>query len=262
MESQEPVLLVEAQDRVRVVRLNRPDALNAANAELHTRLSQVWSELEADPDCSAVVLTGAGRNFCAGGDMGLLQAMHDDEKVRAATLQEGKEIVERLVRFPLPLIAAVHGAAVGLGCSLVGLSDIVIMEESAYLADPHVSVGLVAGDGGALTWPTMMSLIRAKEYLFTGDRIPARVALELGLANRVVADGTSFDEALALAARLARQPAQALRDTKRAINKGLERAMVDVLDFAVAAESISNASDEHGEIIKRFLKKRAERSTT
>ncbi len=257
MDSEQPVLTVEARGRVRVVRLNRPKALNAANAELHRRLSQVWRELEGDPECYAVVLTGTGRTFSAGGDMGLLHDMNQDDKVRAAILQEGREIVESLVRFPLPLIAAVNGAAVGLGCSLIGFSDIVIMEESAYLADPHVSVGLVAGDGGVLTWPALMSLVRAKEYLFTGDRISAAAALELGLANRIVPDGTSLDEALSLAERLARQPAQALRDTKRAVNKTLERAMTEALDFAIAAESISSGSREHGEIVNRFLAKRA-----
>jgi len=257
MDSEDPVLVVEARGRVRVVRLNRPDALNAADAQLHARLSQVWRELEADPECYAVVLTGTGRTFSAGGDMGLLQGMYQDERLRAYILQEGREIVQSLVRFPLPLIAAVNGPAVGLGCSLVGFSDIVIMEQSAYLADPHVSVGLVAGDGGVLTWPALMSLVRAKEYLFTGDRIPASAALQLGLANRVVDDGTSLDQALALAERLALQPAQALRDTKRAVNKTLERAMTDALDFAIAAESISNGSREHGQIVERFLAKRS-----
>jgi enoyl-CoA hydratase len=257
MNSEQPVLTVEVRGRVRVVRLNRPDALNAANAELHRRLSQVWRELEDDPECYAVVITGNGRTFSAGGDMGLLHDMNQDDQIRTAILQEGRQIVEDLVRFPLPLIAAVNGPAVGLGCSLIGFSDIVIMEQSAYLADPHVSVGLVAGDGGVLTWPALMSLVRAKEYLFTGDRIPASAALQLGLANRVVPDGTSLDEALSLADRLASQPAQALRDTKRAVNKTLERAMTDALDFAIAAESISSASREHGDIVDRFLRKRS-----
>lgn len=255
MTGQEPVLLVEARDRIRIVRLNRPEARNAANPELHRRLAEVWPELEADPDCSVVVITGNGKAFCGGGDMGLLKTMNEEERVRTSTLAEARQIVERLVRFPLPVIAAVNGAAVGLGCSLAGLCDIVIMEESAYLADPHVSVGLVAADGGALTWPAMTSLLRAKEFLFTGERVSSRVAVELGLANRVVPDGSSLEEALVLADKLARQPAQALRDTKRALNKPLERALHDVLDFALAAESISSGSAEHRQIVDRFLSK-------
>lgn len=260
MKEPAPVLLVESHDRVRIVRLNRPDALNAANPELHRRLAEVWDELAADAGCSAVVITGSGRAFCGGGDMGLLKQMHDDEEIRAATLNEARQIVERLIRFPYPVISAVNGPAVGLGCSLAGLSDLVLIEESAYLADPHVSVGLVAADGGALTWPSMTSLLRAKEYLFTGDRIPAHVAVEIGLANRVVPDGSSLAEALVLAERIARQPRQALIDTKRAANKHLERAMHDILDFALAAENISSASTEHSQIIDRFLEKAAAKS--
>ena len=251
------VLLVESRDRIRVVRLNRPEALNAANPELHRRLAEVWLELEGDPGCSVVVITGNGRAFCGGGDMTLLKRMNEDEEVRAAILREARQIVERLIRFRFPVIAAVNGPAVGLGCSLAGLSDVVLIEESAYLADPHVSVGLVAADGGALTWPSMTSLLRAKEYLFTGDRIVAKDAVEFGLANRVVPDGSSLDEALSLAERIARQPTQALIDTKRALNKHLERAMHDVLDFALAAESISSASAPHRQIVDRFLEKSA-----
>lgn len=249
----EPVLIVETHDRVRLLRLNRPEALNAANPELHRRLAEVWIELRADPGCTAVVLTGNGRAFCGGGDMDLLKRMNEDEGVRTATLREARDIVERMIRFPLPVISAVNGPAVGLGCSLTGMSDLVLIEESAYLSDPHVSVGLVAADGGALTWPAMTSLLRAKEYLFTGDRISAALAVELGLANRVVADGTSVDEAMTLAQRIARQPTQALIDTKKALNKHLERAMHDVLDFALAAESISSGSAAHRQVIDSFL---------
>jgi enoyl-CoA hydratase len=130
---------------------------------LHTRLSEVWTELSSDPGCSVVILTGSGSAFSAEGDMDLLRRMNEDSGLRAAVLNEGKRMVESLIRFPLPVMAAVNGAAVGLGCSLAGLSDVVLIEESAFLADPHVSVGLVAGDGGAITWPAMMSVLRVKE---------------------------------------------------------------------------------------------------
>src|SRR5260221_12884219 len=111
-----------------------------------------------------------------------------------------------MVRFPLPVIAAVNGPAVGLGCSLAVACDLVFMSELAFLADPHVTVGLVAGDGGAALWPLLTSMLRAKEYLFTGDRIPATVAVELGLANRVVASDTLVADAIAVAHRLASMP--------------------------------------------------------
>lgn len=253
MDTPGPELAIEKRDNICILFLNRPEASNAVNEELHSRLADVWDELERDSDCAVVVLTGRGKSFSAGGDMQLLLQMHQDAELRYAILREAKRILGSLIRFPLPVIAAVNGPAVGLGCSLAGLSDLVIIEEDAYFADPHVSVGLVAGDGGILTWPRMLSLLRAKEYLFTGDRIPATTACELGLANRVVANGTSLDEALILAERLAKQPAQALRDTKRALNMQLERTMIDVMDFAVSAENLSIASSEHGTIVRRFI---------
>jgi enoyl-CoA hydratase/carnithine racemase len=138
----------------------------------------------------------------------------------------------------------VNGPAVGLGCSIVALSDIVFIAESAHLADPHVLVGLVAADGGPVTWPLLTSLQLAKEYALTGDRIPARRAAEIGLANHVCADGTVLDEALACARRIAALPARAAEDTKRILNLHLERAVLATLDFALTAEDRSFTSPE------------------
>jgi enoyl-CoA hydratase len=251
----EPVetIVVEHDGPVRVLRLNRPESLNSADAVLHERLANIWGEIAQDDGCRSVVLTGNGRAFCAGGDAEVLRKMNEFSDYRQAILLEGANIVRSMAAFPLPLIAAVNGPAVGLGCSLVGLCDIVLIESSAYLCDPHVSVGLVAGDGGAITWPGLTSLLKAKEYLFTGDRIPAADAVALGFANRVVADGTAVDEAVALAHRLAMQPAQALRDTKKAVNRHLDRSILEILDFALAAENISSASSEHRKIIDRIF---------
>ena len=138
-----------------------------------------------------------------------------------------------MVRCRVPIVAAVNGPAVGLGCSLVALSDIVFMAESAYLADPHVMLGLVAADGGPVTWPLLTSLQLAKEYAFTGDRIPARRAAEMGLANHVCPDDEVVDQAVACARRIAKLPRQAVEDTKRILNLHLERAVVATLDFAL-----------------------------
>ena len=133
----------------------------------------------------------------------------------------------------MPIVAAVNGPAVGLGCSLVALSDIVFMAESAHLADPHVMVGLVAADGGPVTWPLLTSLQLAKEYALTGDRIPARRAAEIGLVNHVCADDEVLDQAVACAHRIAKLPKQAVEDTKRILNLHLERAVLATLDFAL-----------------------------
>ena len=133
-----------------------------------------------------------------------------------------------MVRCRLPIVAAVNGPAVGLGCSLVALSDIVFMAESAHLADPHVLLGLVAADGGPVVWPLLTSLQLAKEYALTGDRIPAERAAEIGLVNHVCPDDEVLDQAMACAHRIARLPKGAVEDTKRIINIQLERAVLAV----------------------------------
>ena len=151
-------------------------------------------------------------------------------------MRTARLLVDHILGCHLPVIAAVNGPAVGLGCSLAVSADIVLMADNAYLADTHVSIGLVAGDGGVVTWPFMISMLKAKEYLFTGDRIPAETAVEIGLANRVVPADSLMSEALLLAHRLAGEPAQALQETKRALNLHLQEAALRVLPYALSAE--------------------------
>jgi enoyl-CoA hydratase len=139
----------------------------------------------------------------------------------------------------VPIIAAVNGPAVGLGCSLAAMSDLVIVEEQAYFADPHVARGLVAADGGGLTWPLLTSLLRAKEFILLGDRVPAADAVQLGLANRVVPTGMALSVALELAERMASLPPQALRETKALLNRALQHAVSSWLVGAIAAETAS-----------------------
>ena len=158
-----------------------------------------------------------------------------------------------MVRCRVPIVAAVNGPAVGLGCSLVALSDIVYMAESAHLADPHVMIGLVAADGGPVTWPLLTSLQLAKEYALTGDRIPAERAAQIGLVNHVCEDDAVLDQALACAHRIAALPRQAVEDTKRILNLHLERAVVATLDFALAAEDRSFRSPELRANLDRLL---------
>ena len=255
-----PEVMIEEDGPVRIVTLNRPEALNSVNEGLHRGIASVWRQIAADPGARAAVLTGAGPAFCAGGDMTWFSAVREDAALRAAVIRQAGEVVHEMVRFPLPLVGAVNGAAVGLGCSVAVLCDIVLMADDAFLADPHVGVGLVCGDGGAVTWPLFMSLLKAKEYLFTGDRIPAQTAERLGLANRVVPAAELRDEALALAHKLAKLPAKALQDTKRALNLHLQQAVTLVLDFALAAESECFVLPEHKERVEAFLARAGSRS--
>jgi enoyl-CoA hydratase len=248
-------LEVVSDGPVRIVRLNRPDHLNAANHELHKGLAGVFPQIDADDEARAVVLTGNGRAFSAGGDFTYLDELARDPARRKESLADGRQIVTAMVACRVPIVAAVNGPAVGLGCSLVALSDIVFMAESAHLADPHVAVGLVAADGGPVSWPLMVSLQLAKEYALTGDRIPARRAAEIGLANHVCPDDEVMDQALACAHRIARLPRRAVEDTKRILNLHLERAVLATLDFALSAEDRSFTSPELRANIDGYLAK-------
>src|SRR4029453_2097353 len=203
------------------------------------------------------VITGEGRAFSAGGDFDLLGRMADDRALRRDVIAEGRELVLNMIRCRVPVVAAVNGPAVGLGCSVIALSDVVYMAESAYLADPHVTVGLVAADGGPLTWPLHTSLLLAKEYAFTGDRIPAARAAQIGLANHVCPDGEGLAAALAAAHRIAALPRQAVEATKRVLNLHLERAVLATIDFAMASETEPFDPPELRGNIHRLLHPRA-----
>ena len=246
-------LEVEADGPIRVIRLNRPEQLNATNHGLHHGLADLFPQIDADDEVRAVVLTGRGRAFSAGGDFGYLDELTRDDDLRRRTLADGKRIVTGMIQCRVPIVAAVNGPAVGLGCSLVALSDIVYIAESAYLADPHVMLGLVAADGGPVTWPLLTSLQLAKEYALTGDRIPAKRAAEMGLANHVCADDEVVEQAVACAQRIAKLPRQAVEDTKRILNLHLDRAVLATLDFALSAEHRSFTSPELRANLDRLL---------
>jgi enoyl-CoA hydratase len=238
---------VRVEGPLRIITLNRPDSLNAMNDSLHSGLARLWPQLNEDRDARAAVLTGAGRAFSAGGDFAYLEELRTDPVLRARSIQHGRDLVLGMVRCRIPVVAAVNGPAVGLGCSLLALSDIVYIAETAHLADPHVQVGLVAADGGPLTWPLHTSLLIAKEYALTGARISARRAVELGLANHVVAD--PLTDAVDCARRIAALPRQAVESTKRVLNLHLERAVLATLDYATSAEEQSFQTEDFAAII-------------
>jgi enoyl-CoA hydratase/carnithine racemase len=171
-------------------------------------------------------------------------------------MRTARLLVDHILGTHLPVIAAVNGPAVGLGCSIATACDLVLMAEGSYFSDPHVNVGLVAGDGGVVTWPFMMSLLKVKEYIFTGNRIPAETALQLGLANRIVPAESLLAEAVALAHDLASKPPQAIQETKRALNIHLQKAALSVLPFALSAEAESFTTPELLEAAATFREKR------
>ena len=241
---------VRADGALRIITLNRPGDLNAVNDNLHVGLARLWQRLTDDPTARAAVLTGAGKAFSAGGDFAYLAELAEDADLRAKTIRDGREIVLGMARCRIPVVAAVNGPAVGLGCSLVALSDIVYIAKDAFLADPHVQVGLVAADGGPLTWPLHISLMLAKEYALTGTKIRAERAVELGLANHVAEDPVA--EATACAKRILELPQQAVESTKRLLNIHLERAVLASLDYALSAESQSFVTEDFRSIVAKL----------
>jgi enoyl-CoA hydratase len=250
-----PDLLIEAVEAVRVITLNRPESLNAVSASLHEALEHVWRHVASDPEARAVVITGAGRAFSAGGDLNQIVALQRDPVARGVVLDQARRLVSEVIDFRLPVIAAVNGPAVGLGCTVAACTDVVLIADTAFMADPHVSVGLTAGDGGTAVWPLIMGMLRAKEHLLTGDPISAEQAVAYGLANRVVPAGSLMTEAMALAARLAAQPPQAVQSTKRALNMHLKRAISGVLEYALAEENLSFDTPEHRAVVARMLER-------
>jgi enoyl-CoA hydratase len=245
-------LLVRSEGPVRVVTMHRPP-LNIIDAALHRRLLDVWHELDRDANARCVVLTGAGRAFSGGGDFAFLKAQHRSVDYRYEISHEAGAILSTMINFRLPVVAAVNGPAVGLGASLALSCDLVLMAEGSYLVDPHVSIGLTAGDGGALLWPHMMSLLRAKEYIYTGERIGAAAAVEIGLANRTTSPETLMSDALEVAGKLARQPPRALQTTKRAFSKHIAQTAVAIIDYGLAAETVEMGAAEHIAKIREFL---------
>ena len=250
----EPVLITK-EGAVRVITLNRPDVLNAFDAEMHVALPAALRQVANDRDARAIVLTGAGRAFSAGGDVDNFKKLADDFEYRRSSLREGRQLFEDLVNVPLPIVAAVNGPAVGLGCTVVTTCDVVHISEKAYLADPHVQVALVAGDGGAVTWPLSAGLLRAKAYLLTGDRLPAARAVELGMATYVETPEELLPKAMATAQKLADLPPQAVQDTKSVLNQHLRQAIVGTLPFGLAAESQSHDTADYRTISEQLAKR-------
>jgi enoyl-CoA hydratase len=206
------------------------------------------------------VLTGAGRAFCAGGDIKGMDS-RVREGVQRIPLRGAKHLIQNMLEVEQPIIGAMNGDAVGLGATLALFCDMIIADERARFGDTHIKVGLVAGDGGAIVWPLLVGVARAKEFLLTGDLITATEAERIGLVNRVVPAGQAYPEGLALAKRLAAGPTRAIRWTKLVLNKRLKDEVNLVLDASLAVETLSMATDDHREAARAFVEKRPPRFT-
>lgn len=249
-------ILFSRRGRVLEVTLNRPDKLNATDAILHTELARVFVDISNDPDSDIVVLTGAGRAFSAGGDVAWMQEAIDEPERFEQTVREAKQIVFGLIDCEKPVIAKLNGHATGLGATIALFCDVIFAADHAKIGDPHVSIGFVAGDGGAVIWPQLIGYARAKEYLLTGDLMTATQAVQMGLINHAVPAAELDAKVDAFADRLANGATKAIRWTKMSVNIGLRDLATSIMDASLAYESLSNMTADHAEAVKAFSEKR------
>lgn len=234
---------------------NPRSPLNTVDETLHHELAELFAWLRGEHDARAAVLTGTGRAFSAGGDFSWFPTLTDTGRLDALR-RDARQMIWDLLDVEIPIVAALRGPTVGLGASIALLCDVIFMGESATLADPHVRVGLVAGDGGVVVWPAAVGPARAKEYLLTGDAVPAVEAERIGLVNRVVPDDSVLEEAQAFAIRLAAGAPLAIRYTKIAVNKLLKDAFNTAFDASTALELMTFKSEDHAEALAALREKR------
>ncbi len=247
-------------DGILLVTLNRPERRNAIDAVMHRELRELYARLADDADLEVIVVTGAGKGFCAGADFKQMQdnnaaAAYDDGF--SSLFVDGVAIARNILSVRRPMIAAVNGDAIGLGASLALFCDVVFMAEGARIGDPHVNAGLVAGDVGAVLWPLLVGANRAKEFLMTGDLLTASEAERIGLVNHAVPAVGLIEAAMAMARRLARGPALAIRFNKALVNKELEDRVARLYEMAFAMEAITFRSADHLEAVAAFGERRA-----
>ena len=246
---------------VLTITLNRPELRNATNNRMEQELCRAFAEVNHDAETLVVVLTGAGEVFSAGGDFEYIRENLANPSMGWNAARWGKQIVFTLLDCSKPVIAKINGHAVGFGATLALFCDITIAANQAKIGDPHVSVGLVAGDGGAVIWPQLIGYSRAKEYLFTGEPLLAPEAARIGLINRAV-PADELDKAVQdFALKLASMPPRALQWTKASVNIGLKQLAHTILDASMAYELVSIATEDHHEAMAAIQEKRAPKFT-
>ena len=238
-------LQVERDGRIVTVTMNRPHVKNALNHEMHEEFSTIFSDLDRDDDCDVIVLTGAEDAFSAGGDMNWIREQWNNLPMNAAANRTNRRIQQTLLDLEKPIIAKVRGPAIGLGCTLCVFCDFVYATPESVFCDPHVRVGLVAGDGGAIMWPQLIGYARARRYLLTGDSLTGADAAEIGLITEAVPEDRLDDVVDAMARRLASGATYAIRYTKAAINVGLKVTANAVIGTAVHSENICQFSNDN-----------------
>lgn len=255
-------VLFEQRDAIVTLTLNAPEARNALTSQAQwDAVVAACERVQADPAVKVVILTGAGSAFCAGGNV---KDFRDKRGLAAGSGMEIRDNYRRgIQRIPLafhrldvPTIAAVNGPAIGAGCDLACMADIRIASEKASFAESFVKLGLIPGDGGAWLLQRVVGYARAAEMSFTGDTVDAQAALAMGLVSRVVPHETLLAEATALAERIAANPGQALRMTKRLMREAQTSRLDAILELSAAYQALTHGSAEHEGAVAAFLERR------
>ena len=243
------------------IELNRPDSMNAWDKQLGLDLRAAVEEAADDDSVRAVTITGAGRGFSSGADLkaGFDPTPQGHPDVGTALRERYHPIITTIRRMPKPVLAAVNGPAVGIGCSLALACDLIVARESAYFLLAFVNIGLVPDGGSSFLVPARVGHARAAEMAMLGERIPAAQALEWGLINRVTADDEFDAEVDALGRRLADGPTSSYAGTKRQLNQWLFERMDAQLDLEAEIQQQSAASGDFLEGVQAFLEKRPPR---
>ena len=236
--------------------LDRPELLNRFDADVHDELPAAIDEIaraSRSTDVRAVIVCSTGSVFSAGGDFDFMKQAREDVGFLLDHSLTAKRIVMALLDLEMPTIAAVQGAAIGLGATIALTCDMVVASRNVRIADPHVNIGLVAGDGGCLVWPAAVGIKRASRYLLTGDRLDADTAYQFGLVTDLVERPVDvLPAARELAAKVARLPPLAVQGTKRSLANVMRARSAEVFDMSLAYELVTTLSDDILEAIDAF----------
>jgi enoyl-CoA hydratase len=233
------------------------NALNAVNPDMNADFDTLFRDLSDDDEIDAIILTGAGRAFCAGGDIKNMDARNEGAAADfPMNPRDPGDLLNAILDVQQPIIAAINGDAIGLGATIALFCDIQVAAETARLADTHVRIGVVAGDGGAVIWPPLIGPNRAKEFLMRGNLINGAEAAKIGLVNYAVPVAEVMPKARELARELADGPRWAIRWTKLSVNKLVRKALNQVLDTSAALEAVTFVTPQHREAARAFVEKR------
>ena len=252
------LLLRDEGDGVLLLTLSNPGKLNATDATLHLELSRIFADVARDDSVRAVVVTGEGTAFSAGGDLDWIDRQVGNHAQTMRVMQEAGDIVRSMIDCDAPIVSAINGVAVGAGLAVALLADISIIAEDARLSDGHARIGVAAGDHAVAIWPLLVGMAKAKYYLLTADFLDGREAERIGLVTRAVPADRVLSDALDIARRLATGPRDATRLTKRALNHWLRQALPN-FEASLAYEMLNFLGTDAAEGLAAIREKRPPR---